>query len=435
LTYISSVEFLDQLKKLLAEEGISLGPEQPLNIVPLDRLGAVVIFAVDEKIVERVEFWAKQLDRPGEGADRRYYVYQPKFSRATDLGESIAPLIGASVAGIGNRSRDTRSAGGTAITNENVLRRDGGSGSAPQTPMSIEGADISLSIDPRSNSLVFFTTGPKYQAILPAIRRLDVPPKQILLEATIAEVTMTGEFANGVEFAFSDGKFSGGTTGGIGLPAGGLGVLFQQDALQQIRLRLQAGDSRVNLLSKPVLIVRDGVAASINVGNDVPTVGASATDPLQSDKVLTTVLYRNTGLQLSITPTISAQGTVSMQIRQSISNTVPASSGVQGAPIFFTRSVDTEVVAESGRTVLLAGLISESSSSSSTMVPILGRVPLLGNFFRSDNKKRDKTELVLLITPKILDQPGAWGEVMGAMAGALEYLDIGERKAGASDRR
>jgi len=214
-----------------------------------------------------------------------------------------------------------------------------------------------------------------------------------------------------------------------------LGVLFQQDALQQIRLRLQAGDSRVNLLSKPVLIVRDGVAASINVGNDVPTVGASATDPLQSDKVLTTVLYRNTGLQLSITPTISAQGTVSMQIRQSISNTVPASSGVQGAPIFFTRSVDTEVVAESGRTVLLAGLISESSSSSSTMVPILGRVPLLGNFFRSDNKKRDKTELVLLITPKILDQPGAWGEVMGAMAGALEYLDIDERKAGASDRR
>jgi general secretion pathway protein D len=271
------------------------------------------------------------------------------------------------------------------------------------------------------------------------IRRLDVPPKQILLEATIAEVNLSGEFAYGVEFAVSrltggqqasEGEeggltprsVAGGTLGGLGLPSGGLGLTYVRSLTDQVRLRLSAQDTRINVLSNPMLVVRDGIDATISVGNDVPTVGSTVSDPLQSNRTVTTVLYRRTGLDLRIRPTINAQGSVVMEIDQRISSTVPGSSGVNGAPVFFDRNVRTEVVAQSGQSVLLAGLISDSDSKSSSNVPVLSRIPGLGALFRSDSKRREKTELILLITPRVIDDPGEWDSVLGGIEDAFKVF-------------
>jgi general secretion pathway protein D len=189
-------------------------------------------------------------------------------------------------------------------------------------------------------------------------------------------------------------------------------------------LRLQASDARVNVLSSPVIVVKDGVGATIQVGNDVPTVGATAADPIQSNRVITTVLYRKTGLNLTITPNINAEGSVVMTINQAITSTIPGSSGVSGAPIFFERSVNTEVVAGSGQTVFLAGLRSESDSTTSARIPVLGKVPLLGKLFSSDSRRREKTELILLITPRIMGDLGDWSEVMKGLTGSLKFLRL-----------
>lgn len=443
LTYVSSREFTEQVSQLLDNEGVRTGVGRTdvvdIAFVPLEQLGAVAVFANTAELLDRVEFWAAQIDRPNRGPSLRYFIYTPRYARATDLGASLAPLIGAPAATIGNLSRDTRSAIGagaassTQITQENAMRRDAGAAgvSTNSGPTAIQGQEITLSIDQRSNSLIFLTTGLRYEALLPMIRRLDIPPKQILLEATIAEVTLTGEFAYGVEFAFSDpqSRTSGGTT--LGLPGGGLTLNYVSSVTDAVRLRLRGGDSRVNILSSPMMIVRDGVRASINVGNDIPTVGATATDPLQSDRAITTVLYRKTGLTLDITPTINAQGLVVMQISQQISNTVDGASAVAGAPIFFDRQVQTEVAAKSGQSIMLAGLISESGSTSSSNIPVLSRVPLVGAAFRSDSKKREKTELVLLITPKVIDSPDQWEEVRGNLENALQFLQLDPRKTSA----
>jgi general secretion pathway protein D len=425
-------------------------------LVPLEQLGAVVVFASTSNLLDRVEFWAKQVDKPGQGLTQRYFIYQPKYARASDLGESLAPLLGGVVPNAaGSLARDTRSALGnndpSAINKDTAMRRDSRQVNAAPGVISIQGdGGLTLSIDSRSNSLIFYTTGPRYESLLPMIRRLDVPPKQIVLEATIAEVSLSGDFAQGVEFAFTRNQdvasgnnafrmtaaaassaaaadqLNGGTLGRLGLPSSGLALNYIMNATDQVRLRLSASDSRVNIISNPILVVRDGVGATISVGSDIPTVGATASDPIQSNRVVTTVLYRKTGLELDITPTINAQGLVVMRIAQTISNTVPGSSDVQGAPVFFERSISTEVVAGSGQTVLLGGLISESGSNSSAGVPMLSRIPVLGSAFRSDQKKKDKTELVLLITPRILESGADWDSVRTGIGRALKYLDLSE---------
>ena len=429
LTYLSPSEFISEVTRLLANDGIQVNDETPLTLVPLDRMGSVVVFASEEAVLERLDFWAKQIDRAGEGPTGRYFVYQPRFARASDLGASISSLIGGGGPQPESAPRDTQSAivsGAPVATKETAIRRDGSAGGRTglATSRTVSANGMTLTIDSLSNALIFFTSGPRYEALLPLIRRLDVPPKQVLLEATVAEVSLTGEFAKGVEFAFLEGKFSGGTLGTLGLPSGGFALTFLEGAAGQIRARLQESDTRVNVLSSPLLLVRDGFSATISVGNDVPTVGATASDPLVSDKTVTSILYRKTGLQLSITPTINADGAVAMAITQQISSTVPGSSGVQGAPVFFERSVSTEVVAGSGQSVLLAGLISESGSDSAEKVPFIGRIPGIGGLFSSTSKRREKTELVLFITPRVVNSGAEWDSLFDRMNDAFKYLAI-----------
>jgi general secretion pathway protein D len=458
--YVSAKELADQLVTLLGNEGyqVGLGRAEGTSIalVPLERLGALVVFAADRELLARAEQWIKRLDRPAEGPDQRYFIYHPRHSRASDLGESLAPLLGGTYAEQGNLTRDTRSAlgggqmtgtertrsavvgttpeaatatqtrTGQFVTQENVLRRDTARGADATRPVSVQGTDITMSVDPRSNTLIFYTTGPRFQALLPMIRRLDVPPKQILLEATIAEVTLSGEFAYGVEFAFTDGKWSGGTLGNLGLPSGGLGLTYFEGLGDQVRLKLSQTNDLINVLSNPTLLVRDGVEAAIQVGNDVPTVGATATDPIESDRQITQVLYRKTGLDLRIRPTINAQGLVVMEIDQSISNTVESSAALEGAPTFFERSVSTEVVARSGQSILLAGLVSERQNDTTSRVPGISDIPGLGWLFRSDSKSKEKTELVVLLTPRILDDPSEWSRLRVGMQSAFEHLRLPE---------
>ena len=172
---------------------------------------------------------------------------------------------------------------------------------------------------------------------------------------------LTDEFAMGVEFALENSDVSLGTTGGLGLPDGGgfISVVGNDGA---VRAQLSASNRLVNILSNPSLVVRDGASASISVGNDIPTVGATFFDPIQSDTQITTVQYRKTGVKLTVTPTLNAQGLVVMEIDQEISNTVEGGSEVEGTPAIFERSLSTEVVARSGETILLGGLISENNS-------------------------------------------------------------------------
>ena len=434
LTYVSTEEFINKAEELLSAEGIrastSANDGAALLMVPIDQVGAVALFAGEEFVLDRLEFWARQIDKPTRGAEKRYYVYHPRHARASDLGQSVAPLLGDIEEQQGDRTRDTQSAQGVGgaqpVAGSQPRSGRASQGQRRQQTVSVVSENLRMTIDERSNSIIFYTTGEAYQSLLPIIRRLDVMPKQILLDATIAEVTLSDEFSQGFEFAFRSGKLSGGTLGNFGTAGmGGLGLNWQ-DGFDQLLANLSASSSLVNVLSNPTLVVRDGVSANISVGNDIPTIGATTSDPIQSDRQTTVINYRKTGVSLTVTPTINAQGLVVLEIDQQISNTSETGPSISGSPSIFERSIQTEVLAQSGQTVLLGGLISENTAANDSYVPGLARIPLLGHLFRGRSESAEKTELVIFITPRVIESVDQWTEIKARISEGLTNLKISE---------
>jgi len=425
--YIDSQTFIEKATELLAQEGIvttrDINKSITVKFISIEHLGKVVVFASADEILTRVEYWAKQLDKPTRGSGQSFYTYHPRYARAADLGESLAPLLGGNGSNLNrqNNNRQSNNTSNAVSTNNNKRQK------APQknnNVQSIKGDDnIRLVVDERSNSLIFYSTGKFYQELLPIIKKLDVMPKQVMLEVVIAEVKLTGSFSKGVEFAIKSGGLSNNEktysyngTDGFGYSMVGLNG--------NLNISLNQKDGLINVLSRPTLLVRDGVSASISVGDDIPTIGSTTTDPINGERETTTIQYRKTGIDLVVTPTINAQGTVIMTIEQNISNISPDGVDISGSPSIFERKIATEVVAGDGQTVLLGGLISENKSSSANAIPWLGGLPVIGHLFRSDADSSDKTELVILVTPKIINNASDWGRIQQSFIDGLEHIQF-----------
>jgi general secretion pathway protein D len=273
--------------------------------------------------------------------------------------------------------------------------------------------------------LIFQTTGQEYKKLLPLIKRLDIMPKQIMLEMVIAEVKLTDEFKQGVSFTLSNtGKNS--ATGSFSLTSGSTGLAYSlTGANGSVDLSLFESNSLVKVLSRPSLLVRDGVSANIVVGDDIPTVGEVITDPVNGSK--TSVKYRKTGVQLTVTPTINAQGVVIMAINQQTSKQTPGSDAVAGSPIIFERSLNTEVVAESGETVILGGLISEDNTTSDSGVPGLSGLPLIGSLFKGKTKNKTQSELVIMVTPRVIESNNEWHAIRNKLKQELTLLQLNNK--------
>ncbi len=420
-TFLSVEEFIESVTQLLKTEGIDVAEKGRNNgsvlFVPLPQLGAVTVFSAEKDLLARVEYWVNKIDKPSMGTERQYHIYTPRFARASDLGESISPLIsGTSSSGKKNESRSTTSKDNkdSSVVANNPTK-------SSTTTSSNE--NMTMVVDDRSNSLIFHSSGREYQAILPLVRRMDILPKQVLLNVTIAEVKLTGEFKRGFEFALSSGNFSASTKGSLGLDEiTGITASWKSGG-NEIIAEFIDENSQVNILSKPSLLVRDGSEASINVGDKIPVSSGSSSSGT-GEVVTENISYRETGIKLTVTPSVNAQGVVIMEINQDISNQLAGQVGKGDNPIFFERSLKTEVIADSGQTILLGGLISEDSSNSNKGVPWLKSIPLIGALFESEAKSNVKTELVIMVTPKIVERSSQWNSILGDFQKALNNIDL-----------
>ena len=411
LSFMAPAEFTKVVSGLLKNEGIEVAIDKATNqnlvLVPLNRMGAAAVFSTDEFMVERVRYWASVVDVPAKGDEKKFYVYTPNYARAFDLGATVSELLGMTATSAGGQP-------GGVTGNAPSAKRSGGS--------SDDG--IRLVVDESVNAIVFFASGKAYRGILPLLSKLDVMPRQVMLDILIAEVTLKDEFKHGVEWAFRRGEFSLTTQGAFGASSlGGIGLVVNGKE-GPLQANFLATNSLVNVLSNPSLMVRDGTNASINVGSSISVVGATTQDPINGDRETSSVIYRKTGVDVGVDVSINAAGIVVMEITQTISNSVPGSPGAGGNPDIFERMIKTEVLAKSGQTVMLGGLISESSSRGGSGAPVISKIPILGELFKAESRNKDRTELVMLVTPKIIDDLTGWDAVMEDFAKALRYLDL-----------
>ena len=417
LSYLSPDDFSKDVSLLLENEGIVAAIGKPVQrnlvLVPLKKLGAVAVFAADQALLDRVRYWAEVIDVPSEGSDEQYFIYYPNYARAVDLGESIGALL--NTQGVGTSARRASGDVGAA---ESSTR----SAPASKRSVGVNLDTLKMVVDERANALVFLTSGSQYRTLLPLLEKLDTMPKQILLEITIAEVSLQDEFKYGFEWALSRGEVNITTDGAFGVSdIGGMGLLVNGTE-GPLTANFMNSNSLVNVLSNPTLMVRDGVSANINVGSDISVVGQTTQDPISGERQTTTSEYRQTGVDITVTPTVNAQGIVVMEINQSISNSVPSTSGAGGNPDIFERSLSTELVARSGQTVMMAGLVSENNSVGGAGTPGLSSLPLVGHLFKSKSNLSDRTELIMLVTPRVLETLEEWDVVIDDFKSSLDYL-------------
>lgn len=427
LTYVNSDDFINQVRQLLTNEGVSvgmgIGTGQNIVFVPLSQIGSVAVFASDLSLIQRVQYWGSELDKPATNSDAQYFMYTPKFARASDLGESISRLLG-------QTSGVTQSASPIQANSQNNIQQPVTTGrntsAASSSSISRKASNLSLVVDERSNSLIFYGAGSEYQSILPLVKKLDVLPKQIVLEISVVEVTLTGQFQKGVEFALN--QVSGNnaenplsTLGALGVTDfGGLTYLYEGVDFD-LTAKLFRDNALANVLSNPTIVVRDGVTASFSVGSDIPVVTSQTVGNLDDLRNTTQLSYRQAGLQLDVKPTVNAQNIVLMEIDQYLSNTQDFDAL---NPAFFERTLSTEVVAKSGQTILLGGIISENSSKNENAVPGLADIPILGHLFKGNNSSSDKTELVILVTARVLDNTDEWDDILQQFQGGLDGIKL-----------
>ena len=281
------------------------------------------------------------------------------------------------------------------------------------------GNGMKIVADPNNNALIIMAKPQDYRDIESVIKQLDIMPLQVLIDATIIEVQLSGALQYGLQWYFShnisndvgSAGFLGSTLGGA-LAAGATGgftYVIQNSAKNlQIELDALASSGKTKVLSSPSLMVLNNQQANIKVGNQVPILTGQALVASGSPSLLGTqsIQYKDIGVLLDVRPRVNAGGLVSMELAQSVDDEVAAGaaspSGIQ-SPTFTQRKIQSIVAVRSGETIVLGGLIKESTSTSKSGIPLLSDLPWLGSLFGSTQQSTSRDELVVLLTPRVVE--------------------------------
>lgn len=288
--------------------------------------------------------------------------------------------------------------------------------------------------NPMDNSLLIQATPSEYEGILKLLRQLDIPPRQVLIEAKIYEVSLTGAFANGVA-AFlqnrgSDSAPKGASrnlTASLAQSAMNLttGALVGKSKELFLFLNSQETESRSRVISAPSIIATDSISASLNVGVEVPTLTAQAVTGVQSggsSLFANTIANRQSGVTLSITARVNPSGIVTLMINQDVSAPqAPAAGGIQ-SPSFSKRSVQTQVTVEDGDMIAIGGIINESNTYATAGIPLLHRLPVVGAAFGSRSYGKERTEMIIFMSPRVIYDTNEISEASEELKNRLRRL-------------
>lgn len=416
LTYWQTDEFVTQISKILDGVGITVANSRidpGVFFIPIKFLNSILVITPDAESLQYVFDWHKKLDtHESAGAEEKTFTYIPKYSNASDLVAALKGLYSSTPdTMISTKALSPEKPSHLSAKQQSAVM------SEKQTESSLVISGLKISADDKRNILLILGSPAVYRNILNYLEKLDVPPKQVLLEATIAELTLKDDLKYGLEW-FVKNKMAGGqnttqTLGKLGLATTtGLAYQFVTDTQKfQMAINAFALENKINILSKPRIMVIDNHEATINIGTEVPIVSGEVTaaDVARTDtqpSILRNIQYRTTGVLLRVLPTINSEGLLTLNISQEVSEaqTNPV-SGID-SPIILIRKIDTLIVASNGQSIILGGIMSENTSTTVNKVPFLGNIPGLGYLFKSTSRGKTKTELMILLTPTIVTTTG-----------------------------
>ncbi|MCI5864233.1 MAG: type II secretion system secretin GspD [Cloacibacillus porcorum] len=284
-----------------------------------------------------------------------------------------------------------------------------------------------------TNSLVFTASQEQYNSLKTILEQLDTQPKQVLLRGLIAEVSLNKLNSAGIDWAAWGGDLMGSMVGAANVQLGNTAVpsdvqqLYQSLMTEERVITNQAGNAigtvtetkgaglvyayvkllnkfdAINVLSMPRLMCTDNLESSLQVGQVIPQLKGSLTNAANTDSVTNSYEYKDVGLILTVTPHIRSGNLVALEIEQRIEDLMTTTNSV--TPITSKREVKTSVLVANGETVVIGGLIKEAEKELKNRVPLFSYIPLIGNLFKSQEKQREKVDLMIFLTPYILETP------------------------------
>ncbi|MBN1625070.1 MAG: type II secretion system secretin GspD [Deltaproteobacteria bacterium] len=368
-----------------------------------ERTNSVVVSA-SSAAMDVIEKMIEELDSDSS-AGEALFVYRLRNAQASNLVDVLNNLFS-------EMSDSTSTTGGTAQGQEGGRGAMPGQTTGAQTSSSSSSTglvgDVYIEADEDTNALIIMTSPANYEKVKKVIEDLDKPVPQVLIKVLIAEVTHDGALDLGTEFSFlnnwEENNISSITTdtdfGISALTSGAVATVVGERF--DVKLRALAEKGKLNILSKPYILASNNQTATITVGNEVPFVTDSRTT--ETGQTINTIEYEDIGIILEVTPVINDEGLVTMDVSQEISaisdTTVKISETVDAA-VFAKRSSENRVIARSGQTVVIGGLMEDRKTDNVSKVPLLGDIPVLGALFRHVEKDNSKTELLIFITPTV----------------------------------
>ena len=405
----------------------------------IERINAILVTAPASRGFEEISRWVEILDADGQEQVEQLFYYKVKNLVAIDLADTLSAVFeeddNEAVVGIANRDDESLRSSSFVddpATDEPDLIVDRDSENGNNSAAVSANLTVKIVADEATNSLLIRSTARDYRQLLTTINQLDAVPLQVMINAVIAQISLTDATEFGVDWsriaADSAVNDISTATATSFLPGGGVGgLLFNKsfiDGAAQVDATLEAisTNNDVELLARPSLTVIDNQEGEIQIGSQVPF---EQGESVASGGIATTNIgYRDTGIVLSITPQINNDGIVNLIIRQELSSVDKSAAGVNGNPVFTNQEINTTVVVRDGENVVLGGLIQTETENLNTGVPGLNRVPVLGRLFSYQQESLERRELFIVLRPEIIN--------LNAEAG-IQYQDILDRFEMASD--
>lgn len=442
-----NVNLKDSMKDLENAIGLSV-KDGKIRVLPINRLNALLVVASSNAQLDFVRKWIETFDRIFDGARPKVYVYPVQSSKANDVAYILQELF------LGSRPTTTAARTAQPSTAAQPLSAtpfSTASQPSPQAPKASSAQPAASSSpapsgvgslvsditkifpDEITNSIIILATREDYELIAETIKKIDVAPRQVMIEGLIVQVKLKDNLSFGFSWSVNtdinitnikpfknDINLSGDinvnspATAEKNLSAKGFTFVAKDPTgITRAVLTALSEESKAKVLAAPHLLVSDNREAKIQVGSQVPlttsqtsTTAATGTVP----SITSTVQYKDIGIILKVKPQVNDGGLISLELSQEISSIGEVTVDVGGLRNITIDKIEvmSNLVAQDGETIIIGGLIREDTTKSKDGIPLLSKIPVLGHLFGNTTDDSTRTELIILLTPRVIrNQPEA----------------------------